>query len=346
MTRLGPRECHTPRDLLMGSEPSRYFAGGHILAQSWYAPNITSDHSAGVGGWTSDDLFNFLYRDGALGVAGGPYGPMKQVVEDSLSRLPASDVHDIVAYLQTAVPAKPAADPAKSQDDLQAGGQIYAANCARCHGGDGEGVTNNFPNLAGNQSVWSGAPDNVISMVLGGYLPWHANQSAMPEFNQTLSDTEIAAVTNYVRTAWGNKGHADATGSGVATERGLASDWVMLSTGSTQARLKTAGSVQQFDDISGQVELLGDRENCMLNGSFQTDDPAAAAKSVVIAGACGRQGSAFFGTVTIDGISHPASLRFQEIVTDGHLSGLDLSGTPHGTHQFFEARINLAKPAA
>ncbi len=339
-------ECHTQRNLLMATEPSRYLAGGHILEQSWYAPNITSDANTGVGGWNAGNLVAFLHGDGALGVAGSPYGPMKQVVEDSLSRLPVSDAQDIAAYLQTAVPAKPAAFAGAQTGGMVAGAQVYAGYCARCHGGNGEGVDNNFPNLAGNQSVWNGAPENVISMVLGGYQPWHENQSGMPEFNQTLSDQQIADVTNYLRTAWGNKGTAIASASQVADARGLASGWATLSTGNTQASLDTNGAWAHFNDISGKVEVFGDKANCMLNASFRSADPAAPAKSVIIAGACAKSGGAFHGTMTIDGTAYPADLVFQEIFTGGHLSGLRLSGTPKHSSQFLDARINLIEPAA
>jgi mono/diheme cytochrome c family protein len=326
-------ECHAQRNLLMAVEPSKYLAGGHLLAQSWVAPNISSDKQAGVGGWSANDLFTYLYRDGALGT-GAPIGPMKAVVDDSLSHLPASDVQDIVAYLQTATPDQHA-DPAAVTQGVGNGAALYADNCARCHGANGEGVTNNFPNLAGNQSVWGTAPDNDISMILGGYQPWHSNQSAMPEFNQHLSDAQIADVVNYIRTAWGNQGQSNATAAEVADARSLASDWVMLSTGTMQASVNGAS----FDDISGQLELFGDRENCMMNATFT----AAGQPPIYLAGSC-ADGNRFKGELVTGGQSQPAELRLYENGSGARLTALLLYGKLPGGGDF-RARIALASPA-
>jgi mono/diheme cytochrome c family protein len=337
-------ECHTQRNLLMATEPSRYLAGGHILAQSWYAPNITLSKTDGIGGWSSSDLFSYLYRDGAVG-PGAPYGPMKQVVDDSLSRLPASSVQDIVAYLQHGTPdltsdIPPA--PAKQVASYD-GARLYADNCARCHGGNGEGVDNNFPNLAGNESIWDGPPQNIESMILGGFRPWHAGQSSMPEFNQVLNDGEIAAIANYVRTSWGNKGVADATPENVATERSLTSDWVRLNTGTTVAKLQTGGTSETFDDISGKLEMFSHHQNCMLNAHFTDDAPDAPAKSLYLVGACAKQGSALDGAMVIDGKSYPATLT---VLDQGgaRLSDILLFGRLPNSNDRFDARIALVSP--
>jgi cbb3-type cytochrome c oxidase subunit III len=325
-------ECHTQRNLLMAVEQSRSLGGGGLLAQSWHAPNISSANgSGGVGSWAPGDLQDYLYRGGAVGI-GAPYGPMKAVVDDSLSRLPASDIQDIVAYLQTATPAKSSVAPGAAVDPASDGAQVYADNCARCHGANGEGITNNFPNLANNQSIWDGPADNLISMVLGGYAPWHPNQSSMPAFAQSLTDSQIAAVANYIRTSWGNKGAADATGAQVAALRGLASDWVDLSTGTVQAGLQG----EDFDDISGNLELFGDRENCMLNANLTNSD-----HSVYLVGSCGNEGGAFVGNITVDGKSSPVTLLMRLTGSGGHFDTMTLSGPVPGG-QNFDARIALA----
>jgi mono/diheme cytochrome c family protein len=337
-------ECHTQRNALMAVEPSRTLAGGHLLAQSWYAPNISSQtQNGGIGNWSASDLATYLYRAGSI-TTGAPFGPMKAVVDDSLSRLPASDIHDIVAYLQTAVPARTSVAPtavAVLPSGIN-GAQLYANNCARCHGENGEGVSNNFPNLAHNQSIWDGPADNLISMILGGYAPWHVNQSAMPEFGQSLSDDEIAAVANYVRTSWGNQGVADATGTQVGNLRHVASVWVDLSTGTTQAVLSGGGSNEAFDDIAGNLELFGDRENCMLNVSLKSSDPAAAVKSVYLFGSCAKAGSVFRGIVTVDGKQYPSALQMQLTGSNGYFDRMRLSGPLPGTGTKLDTLIALS----
>jgi len=337
-------ECHTQRNLLMAIEPSRYLAGGHILAQSWYAPNITMAKTDGISSWSTNDLFNYLYRAGALGT-GAPYGPMKEVVDDSLSRLPASSVQDIVAYLQSGTTNRESSIPPAptSRNSREDGGRLYAENCARCHGANGEGVDNNFPNLAGNGSVWDGPPENVESMILGGYPPWHANQSSMPAFNQILSDQEIAAIANYIRTSWNNNGVADATANNVAHARQLASQWIQLNTASTDARLQYGGTSETFDDISGELEMFGDRQNCMLAAQFETHAESADKKSIHLDGSCASQGSKLDGEMVIDGKSYPVSLTMLIQRSPGS-SHLLLFGRLPDAAGKFDARIALALP--
>jgi hypothetical protein len=163
----------------------------------------------------------------------------------------------------------------------------------------------------------------------------------MPEFGQSLSDDQIAAVANYIRTSWGNKGIADATGTQVDNLRPLASIWVDLSTGTTQATL-TGGANQAFDDIAGNLELYGDRQNCMLNMNLTSSDPAATVKSVYLVGACAEEGSVFQGNMAVDGKQYPVALQMQLTGSGGHFDQLRLFGKLPGSAATFDTRIALA----
>ena len=79
------------------------------------------------------------------------------------------------------------------------GEKVYQSNCAACHQAQGQGVPNAFPALAANKVV-NGPPAEQIKTVLNG-----RPGTAMPAWRQ-LSDTDIAAVIDYTRTSWGNKG--------------------------------------------------------------------------------------------------------------------------------------------
>jgi mono/diheme cytochrome c family protein len=156
---------------------------------------------------------------------GSAYGPMQEVVQQSLSRIPAPDVTEIADYLQTqTVPQAPPRTEAMrdTRNSLALGAQIYAANCAACHGAAGGGMNPIIPNLAGNPSVTAAMPYNVIGAVLNGIGPWRAGGPPMPSFAGSLSDPEIAGVANYVRTSWGNKGVANATPQDVMNLRAIA----------------------------------------------------------------------------------------------------------------------------
>ena len=93
-------------------------------------------------------------------------------------------------------------DPNKqwTPDELKVRGEkVYAANCVACHQATGKGTPPAFPPLEGAKIV-NGPKDNQIAILLNG-----RQGSAMAAFKQ-LSDVEIAAVTAYTRTSWGNKG--------------------------------------------------------------------------------------------------------------------------------------------
>jgi mono/diheme cytochrome c family protein len=212
-------ECHTPRNFMSGLIASQSYAGAHIDA--YFAPNISSDKTYGVGGWSQDDLVSYLYADGNKD-KGSAFGPMGEVVQYSLSQLPKTDVQDIALYLQTitaprSTPPDAAADGALATANT-VGAKVYAANCAGCHQAKGTGLLTIIPALAGNDSVIAASANNVIGAVLNGLGPWN-HGPAMPSFATGLSDIEIAAVANYVRTQWGNTGTASATPDDVMQAR-------------------------------------------------------------------------------------------------------------------------------
>ncbi len=337
-------DCHTPRNVLFGSEYDKFLGGGHILAQAWYAPNITSQKTGGgVGNWSSADLVQYLSGAGALGT-GAPYGPMQQVVDDSLSRLPKSDVQDIANYLQQGTVPQPSPTlQAASTPPRADGAEVYADNCARCHGANGEGVSNNFPNLAGNQSLWDGPANNIIGMVVGGFVPWHPDQSSMPSFRNTLSDDQIAAVANYVRTSWGNQGVADATGGMVADLRSVTDTQTDLSTGNVIATGTQGGNTFAYDDISGTAQIDGKFLNCMIQTHLGSTDPGQAASSIDIGGACADGGGSFIGQAVVNGQTVPVDLRLHDVDAGGHVTALELYGPIAGIN--VHERINLVTPA-
>jgi mono/diheme cytochrome c family protein len=207
-------ECHTPRDVMGAMEPSKQFAGARI--DTFFAPNISSDLRDGIGGWTDDQVFDYL-KTGAAAGKGTVFGPMSEVVHDSLSKLEDTDIRAIVAYLKATpdqLPPKPAADPRKEQ-----GATVYLNVCAQCHQAEGTGIAKAIPALAGNDAAAATGPENVISAVLGG-LPGQGDYGPMPAFADALTDQQVADVANYVRTAWGNPGTPDATTALVASLRG------------------------------------------------------------------------------------------------------------------------------
>jgi mono/diheme cytochrome c family protein len=182
--------------------------------QNWYAPSLTSDKEAGLGDWSLKDIADLLKT--GVSARGAVYGPMAEVIYNSLQYMTDADIQAMAVYLKSLAqgsPPAPATSNVPSTEGsllLALGKTIYDNQCAVCHGAQGLGKPPHFPPLAGNQSIQMGSAVNSIRMVLnGGYPPGTAGNpmpDGMPPFAQSLSDDEVAPVVTYIRTAWGNRG--------------------------------------------------------------------------------------------------------------------------------------------
>jgi len=207
--------CHTATNALGGSSESQAFEGGLIPMQNWYAPSLTSNKEAGLGDWSIKDITDLLKT--GISARGAVYGPMAEVVYNSLQYLNNDDIRAMAVYLkglgQGSPPQSAASDVPSAESSLlvSLGKATYERHCASCHGADGLGRPPHYPPLAGNQSIQMGSAVNPIRMVLnGGFPPGTAGNPmpyGMPPFAQSLSDDEVAAVVTYIRTAWGNHGN-------------------------------------------------------------------------------------------------------------------------------------------
>ena len=208
--------CHSAINALGGSSESKAFQGGLIPMQHWYAPSLTSNREAGLGEWSVDEI-GALLRTG-VSPRGAVYGPMAEVVYDSLQYMTDGDTQAMSIYLKSlgeGTPPSPFVSSlpvAESSLLMRLGQSVYMGQCASCHGAAGLGMPPHYPPLAGNPSIAMESAVNPIRMVLnGGYPPGTAGNPmphGMPPFAQSLSDDEVAAVVTYVRLAWGNRGSA------------------------------------------------------------------------------------------------------------------------------------------
>ena len=208
--------CHTPINALGGSSQSEAFKGGLIPMQNWYAPSLTSNKEAGLGDWSIKDITDLLKT--GISNRSAVYGPMAEVVYNSLQYLSDADVHAMAVYLKGIAQESPPEIPtstvpsAESSLLLSLGKTVYEVRCASCHGAQGEGKPPHYPPLAGNQSIQMESAVNAVRMVLnGGFPPGTAGNPmpyGMPPFASALSDNEVAGVVSYIRTSWGNRGAA------------------------------------------------------------------------------------------------------------------------------------------
>ncbi|NGH41365.1 cytochrome c, partial [Escherichia coli] len=94
-------ECHTPRNLGFGLNQSKHLSGE--VVQGWFAANITPDKQTGIGGWSDQQLSQYLTTGHAPGRSSAA-GPMAEAVENSLQFLTPEDNLALVKYLRDIEP--------------------------------------------------------------------------------------------------------------------------------------------------------------------------------------------------------------------------------------------------
>ena len=214
-------ECHTPRNIGFAVERGNEMAGEVI--EGWRAPNLTSDPLHGLGFWSDDQIADYLMKGHADG-RGSAAGPMGEAVEHSLQYMNREDIDALIVYLRD-LPAREGKDPVSidpkpapataadsmaplraTAQDLPMGMHLFAEACASCHQWNGVGQQVRHASLIGLRSVNDPHGANVIEMILEG-VDIHVQGAAvfMPAFGRAYSDTEIAAIANFVIEQYGNK---------------------------------------------------------------------------------------------------------------------------------------------
>ncbi len=118
---------------------------------------------------------------------------------------------------------------------MEMGAEVYQNECATCHGEQGQGGLG--PAQAGNTSLQN--VQHVLAQILYG-------EGEMPAFADELSDEQIAAVSTYIRNAWGNDFGAVEVAA-VAQERQAGSE--------TQE--ETQEAAQESAEATGNIEETG-----------------------------------------------------------------------------------------
>lgn len=217
--------CHTPKTILGGDKSDAPLTGA--VLQGWFAPDITTNSRKGIGGWSKDELVQYLKTGSNTWTLAS--GPMAEAVSHSTSQMTGEDVAAIATYLKDSgtgdAAAKPAPVPA-NDPAMKAGAAIYKDNCAVCHKDSGMGEAALFPHLAGSALVQSDDPITLEHVVLHGTRAVSTDAAptapAMPAFDWRLNDAQAAAVITYIRNSWGNAASAVASGDIAAQRASLA----------------------------------------------------------------------------------------------------------------------------
>jgi mono/diheme cytochrome c family protein len=207
-------ECHTPRNPAFAINNHKKFGGA--LTAGWRAYNISSDKETGVGAWQDEELLGYL-ATGHAGGHGSAAGPMGEAVDESFSQMSPEDLRALVVYLRSVpdnasddVPAKLAAAAPDLHSAGPAAGEsrgkmVYEGACVSCHGWSGVSDISPFATLTGARAVNDPHATNVAQIVLAGMKRTSpAGVTEMPGFGNAYSDSDIAAVANYVTTRFGS----------------------------------------------------------------------------------------------------------------------------------------------
>jgi mono/diheme cytochrome c family protein len=211
-------ECHTPRNIAFAMSSRRLFAGATV--QGWRAYNVSSDPSFGIGAWSDRQISDYLKTGHAEG-RGSAAGPMGEAIADSLQYLTSSDTDALVRYLRTVKPqpgnpgteakVSPietayAEEPGPDDREDSLGKRLFAANCTGCHLWNGEGRQTSYAALEGSRAMSDPNGANLVQALLAGADLRTVHPGAfMPAFGRGFTNTEIAAMSNYLIHRFGGK---------------------------------------------------------------------------------------------------------------------------------------------
>ena len=95
----------------------------------------------------------------------------------------------------------------KNADAMAAAKNLFANNCATCHGADARG-TRGFPNLTDNDWLWGGSPETIYETIA------HGRKGVMPAWGAVLGEQGVEEVAAYVLSLSGRKVPEDWVESG------------------------------------------------------------------------------------------------------------------------------------
>jgi cytochrome c oxidase cbb3-type subunit III len=112
--------------------------------------------------------------------------------------LKPEEIQNVSNYVETAMFGL--TDPNAAPASIASGKEIYAANCAACHGEKGEGVRDvGGPRLASKVHLYGGTRESIVKQVTAPHM------GVMPNWNQRLDAATIKSVAIYVHDLGGGE---------------------------------------------------------------------------------------------------------------------------------------------
>ena len=147
-----------------------------------------------------------------------PSTPAKLTLAPSPTATATTTPTATAALILTPAPASTV--PPVRNTETSSGQAIFRANCAVCHGADGEGQPDwhikkpdgvlPAPPLNGDGHTWHHGDGTLYTYVSRGGKAFESPsvpsfKSGMPAFGEVLSHDDIIAVIEYVKSLWGDK---------------------------------------------------------------------------------------------------------------------------------------------
>lgn len=210
--------CHTPRGVLGGPDESRALQGGTYIDavanggyRTWSAVDLTPGLH-GLDTWSESDLVAYLTH--GKNPRSVVHGPMNEVFRSTAALRPA-DAAAMAAYLKGVEPSQKRGSWTGASllgGRKSAGEVVYTVHCGTCHLPDGKGDKILGVSLARNPIVQAESPASLINVILYGPdlppPPFVSGRTRMKPFGKRLSDEDIASLTTYLRSSFGNRAGA------------------------------------------------------------------------------------------------------------------------------------------
>lgn len=150
-----------------------------------------------------------------------------------------------------------------NEDRALRGKEVFAANCAVCHGEDGGGKQNMAPNLTDDVWLWGGSEKAIIETITGG------RHNQMPAWGGFLSKEKIHMLTAYV---WG-KSHPD--GKGLPTDTQNAVGGKVPAADKAADKPQAAASVSSAPVAASPVVASAPAASAVIEQAVEASAPAA-----------------------------------------------------------------------
>jgi cytochrome c oxidase cbb3-type subunit 3 len=237
----GIRELDTPlpRWWLWSFYACILFSIGYwVVYPSW--PLVTS-HASGAFGWTSRSA------------VAGEVAALKAARSDMVARIAAADLAEIRR------------DPTLLAFATAQGRVTFLDNCAGCHGAGGGGAIG-YPNLADDDWLWGGKPEDLVATINHGIRSGDpdARVGDMPAFGRDglLDKTQIVAIARHVRTLAGLPNAAGAGTDGGAAGAPIFAETCAACHGDTGKGNRELGA----PDLTDAIWLYGPDEATIVEG--------------------------------------------------------------------------------